>query len=113
MGINDIIIYIMVAFAVLGAMDRIIGNRFGLGEKFEEGIQASGVLAGIITIPFGAFAGGVAAGYSVVMILKNLVPIILFALLVALGLWKCEKAMIKGFSVFGKFIVAVITVGLK
>ena len=29
----------------LGAVDRIIGNRFGLGEKFEEGIIAMGSLA--------------------------------------------------------------------
>ncbi len=45
MEINEIIIYIMVIFAVLGALDRIIGNRFGLGEKFEEGILAIGVMS--------------------------------------------------------------------
>ena len=44
-GVNDIIIYVMVVFAVLGGLDRIIGNKFGLGEKFEEGIMATGVLA--------------------------------------------------------------------
>lgn len=43
--INDIILYIMVAFMVLGAVDKIIGNKFGLGEKFEEGIMAMGALA--------------------------------------------------------------------
>ena len=54
MSIDKVIIYIMVAFAVLGAIDRIIGNRFGLGEKFEEGIMAIGSLGlsmvGIITL---------------------------------------------------------------
>ena len=45
MSINEIIIYIMVFFAVLGAIDKIIGNKFGLGEKFEEGIMALGSLA--------------------------------------------------------------------
>ena len=45
MSIDKIIIYIMVAFAVLGALDRIIGNKFGLGEQFEEGIMAIGSLA--------------------------------------------------------------------
>ena len=54
MSINEIIIYIMVIFMALGAIDRIIGNRFGLGEKFEEGILAMGSLAlsmiGIITL---------------------------------------------------------------
>lgn len=54
MSINEIIIYIMVIFMALGAIDRIIGNRFGLGEKFEEGIIAMGSLAlsmiGIISL---------------------------------------------------------------
>ena len=45
MSINEIIIYIMVLFMVLGALDRIIGNKFGLGEKFEEGVTAMGSLA--------------------------------------------------------------------
>ena len=34
------------------------------------------------------------------------------AVLIALGLWKFESVMVKGFTVFGKLIVAVITVGL-
>lgn len=212
MSINEIIIYIMVFFAALGALDRIIGNKFGLGEKFEEGIMAigalaismvgiialapvianllkpiivplfgvlgadpamfagsiiandmggaplaqalaidpnaglfgglivgamlgptivftipvalgiieekdrkylaTGVLAGVITIPIGAFVGGLVAGFPVMMVIRNLIPIILFAILIALGLWKFESAMIKGFTYFGKFVVAVITLGL-
>lgn len=212
MSINEIIIYIMVAFAALGALDRIIGNRFGLGEKFEEGIMAigalsvsmvgiialapvianilkpvivplfgflgadpamfagsilandmggaplaqalalsedagnfgglivgamlgptivftipvalgiideddrkylaTGVLAGVITIPIGSFVGGLVAGYSISMLFRNLIPIIIFAILIALGLWKFENAMVKGFTWFGKFVVAVITLGL-
>ena len=212
LSINEIIIYIMVIFAALGALDRIFGSRFGLGEKFEEGIMAigarsvsmvgiialapvianllkpvivpvfgllgadpamfagsilandmggaplaqalalnedagnfgglivgamlgptivftipvalgiireedrkylaTGVLAGVITIPIGSFVGGLVAGYSIVMVLKNLIPIIIFAILIALGLWKFENAMVKGFTYFGKFVVAVITLGL-
>ena len=38
MTVNDIIIYIMIFFSLVGAFDWIIGRRFGLGEKFEEGI---------------------------------------------------------------------------
>ena len=212
MSIDRIIIYLMVIFAVLGAIDRIIGNKFGLGEKFEEGIMAigslalsmvgiialapvianllrpaivpifnllgadpamfagtilandmggaslaaelaqnpqaglfgglivgsmmgvtivftipvalgiiheddrkflaTGVLAGVITIPIGSFVGGIVAGFPLIMVLKNLIPIIIIAILIALGLWKFERAMIKGFTWFGKFVVAVITIGL-
>ena len=45
MSINEIIVYGMVVFMALGAVDRILGNRFGLGEKFEEGVMAMGSLA--------------------------------------------------------------------
>ena len=73
---------------------------------------AQGVLAGIVTIPLGAFAGGLAAGFPVGMVLRNLIPIVLIALLLALGLWKRPAAMVKGFAVFGKVVVALITLGL-
>ena len=212
MSINEIIIYIMVVFAVIGAIDKIIGNRFGFGEKFEEGIMAigslaismvgiialapvisdllkpvivplfgflgadpamfagsilandmggaplaealaidpqaglfgglivgamlgptivftipvalgiieerdrkflaTGVLAGVITIPIGSFVGGLVAGFPLMMVVKNLIPIIIIAVLIAIGLWKFENGMVKGFTIFGKFVVAVIIVGL-
>ncbi len=212
MSINEIIIYIMALFMVLGAVDRIIGNRFGLGEKFEEGILAMGslalsmigiislapvlanllrpvvvplfdlvgadpavfagtilandmggaslamelarteeagrfgglivgamlgptivftipvalgiiraedrpalargVLAGIITIPVGSFVGGVVAGFPILMVLRNLIPIVLIALLIAVGLRLVPNGMVKGFQVFGRLIVILITVGL-
>jgi ethanolamine transporter len=54
MGINDIIVYIMVFFLCLGAIDKCIGNRMGLGQKFSEGFMAMGTLTmsmvGIISI---------------------------------------------------------------
>ncbi len=212
MEVYDIIIWIMAAFALLGAADRIFGSRFGLGPSFEEGILAmgslalamvgiislapvlagllkpvvvpvfsflgadpamfagtilacdmgggalaaeltqdpqaallggvltgsmmgativftipvalgilepedrpalaKGILCGIITIPVGVFAGGLAAGFPVVMVAKNLIPIILIAALIALGLLRWEQGMIRGFTVFGKAITVIITVGL-
>ena len=212
MSINEIIVYIMVLFMALGAVDRIIGNRFGLGEKFEEGIiamgslalsmigiiclapvlagllrpgggplysflgadpamfagtilandmggaplakelaltpeagqfgglivgsmlgptvvftipvalgiirpedhefLAKGVLAGVITIPIGGLVGGIAAGFPLMMVLKNLIPIVLIAVLIALGLAFIPDGMVKGFQVFGRFVIIVITVGL-
>ena len=212
MSAHEIVIAVMAVFAVLGALDRILGNRFGLGTEFENGIQAMGALAmamvgiitlapvlagllrpvvvpvyeflgadpamfagtllacdmgggplaqelttdpqaaalggvitgsmlgativftipvamgilrdedkpaaakgilcGIVTIPIGVLVGGLVAGFPVMMVLKNLIPIVIIGALIALGLWKAEKAMIKGFGIFGKFIVAVITAGL-
>ena len=45
MSFHEILIAVMAAFAVLGAIDRILGNRFGLGQEFENGILAMGSLA--------------------------------------------------------------------
>ncbi|HIT34365.1 MAG TPA: ethanolamine utilization protein EutH [Candidatus Faecousia intestinigallinarum] len=73
---------------------------------------AQGVLAGVVTIPLGILAGGVTAGFPLGMVLRNLIPIVLIAAAIALGLWKAEKAMIRGFAAFGKGVVAVITAGL-
>lgn len=45
MGINEIIVIVMAVFLVIGAIDRAIGNRFKLGEQFEEGLNTFGPLA--------------------------------------------------------------------
>ena len=209
---HEILIAVMAVFAVLGAADRICGNRLGLGKEFEEGIlamgslamamigvislapvlaavlepivvpvfgllgadgamfagailacdmgggvlaaemagsreaamlggiitgsmlgatvvftipvalgileegdrpaMAKGVLCGIVTIPVGILTGGLVAGFPVGMVLRNLIPIVLIGAVIALGLWKKEDAMIRGFGVFGKGVVALITAGL-
>jgi ethanolamine transporter len=210
--INEIIVWILMIFMVLGAIDRAIGNRFGLGEPFEEGFMAlgplalamvgvvslapvlakllepvivpmytavgadpsmfattllandmggyplaqqlaidpdagllaglilgammgptivftipvalgiiekedrsflaQGVLAGMITIPLGVLAGGLVAGFDPGMVLVNLIPIVIAAALIAVGLWKIPDKMTSGFLAFGKGLIAVISIGL-
>ena len=212
MSFHEILIAVMAAFAVAGAIDRIFGNRWGLGKEFEEGIlamgslalamvgivclapvlanllkpvivpvfaflgadpamfagtilacdmgggalavelaashpaamlggvltgsmlgatvvftipvamgileekdrpvMAQGILCGIVTIPLGVLAGGLTAGFPIGMVLRNLIPIVIIAALIALGLWRAENAMVRGFEVFGKLVVVVVTVGL-
>lgn len=87
---------------------------------------AAGVLAGIVTIPLGCIAGGFAAMASTVtvpgtdimiefnlpLIFMNLIPVIIVSALIAAGLWIIPQRMINGFSIFAKFLVAFITVGL-
>ena len=45
MLITQIITYIMAVFAAAGAVDRILGNRFGLGSKFDQAFHTMGPLA--------------------------------------------------------------------
>ena len=212
MSINEIILYVMIIFMVLGAIDKIICNKFGLGEQFEAGFNAMGALAlsmigiiclapviaallkpiivpiymalgadpamfattilandmggaplalefaqdinagkfsafivgammgptivfsipvaigiinkedqkylalgiasGMITIPIGAFCGGLAAGYGIVFLIKNLIPIIIVSILLTLGLIFIRDILIKVFDLFSKFLVILITIGL-
>ncbi|MGI6737187.1 MAG: ethanolamine utilization protein EutH [Anaerovoracaceae bacterium] len=211
MDINQIIVTIMAVFAVAGAVDRIIGNRFGIGAQFEEAFKAMGPLAlsmtgilvlaptidkvlgpviiplfkaigadpsvfaglffgtdmggaplakelcsntqagqfsgliissmmgatfvftipvgfelagahrdalargiliGIVTIPIGCLVGGLAAGFSLSLILPNLIPVLVIAALIAAGLLKIRERMVRGFLIFGRFIVCLCTAGL-
>ena len=41
----NVLSIIMLVFAILGALDRIIGNKFGLGAEFEKGFMLLGTMA--------------------------------------------------------------------
>ena len=84
----------------------------GILEEEDRPALAKGILCGTVTIPVGILVGGLTAGLPLAMVLRNLVPIVILAALIALGLWKAEQKMVRGFAVFGKIVVAVITVGL-
>ena len=96
----------------------------GIIEKSDRRYLALGVLAGIVTIPIGCIAGGLVAMYSGVevngqpvvftlsLILMNMIPVLIVAALVALGLKLIPEKMINGFQIFAKILVAIITVGL-
>ena len=40
LNINSVIMLIMMLFMIVGAIDRIRGNKLGYGEKFEDGFNA-------------------------------------------------------------------------
>ena len=84
----------------------------GILEEADRPFLAKGILCGIVTIPVGILAGGLVAGFPRGMVARNLIPIVLIGAAIAFGLWKAEKAMIRGFGYFGKGVTAVITVGL-
>ena len=44
MTFNDVILLIVAVGVILGGTDKLMGNRFGLGAKFEEGFQSMGCL---------------------------------------------------------------------
>ncbi len=215
-SINSVIILIMMIFMLVGAIDKIRGNKLGYGEKFDEGFNAmgplaasmagvvaaapvlaiilkpiivpiyglfgadasmfattllacdmggyplaiqlagdnaaignfaglilgtmmgptlvftipvalsiikkedrpylgAGIFAGMITIPIGCIVGGLVMNLtpyklSILTIIQNLIPVIIIAALIVVGLWVAPLKMINGFSKFGTGVTIVITV---
>ena len=73
---------------------------------------AKGILIGLITIPIGCIAGGAVAGYDFMWMVRNLVPVLIVAVAIAVGLVVIQPIMINLFLWFGKFVIAFLTVAL-
>ena len=87
----------------------------GIIKKSDRPYLGAGILAGLITVPIGCIAGGLVMNMtqykiSIVTILVNLIPVIIIAGLIVVGLWVIPDKMISGFNVFGTGVTIVITV---
>lgn len=87
----------------------------GIMKKEDRPFLGAGILAGLITVPIGCIVGGLVMNMtpykiSISTILINLVPVILIAGLIVVGLWFAPTKMISGFSVFGAGVTIVITI---
>ena len=72
-----------------------------------------GLLCGIVTIPVGCIVSGLMCKISFGLLMLTLMPLIIFALIIAFGLIRFPEICIKIFKIFGIFISALITVGLS
>lgn len=103
----------MVVSSMMGCtISFTIPVALGMTAKEQHADVLYGLLCGIITIPTGCLAGGLVAGIGIFPLIRNLIPLILFSLLLAVGLLKFPEGCIKVFSVFGAFIKILITIGL-
>ena len=66
LSINGVIMMIMMIFMIIGAVDRMMGNKHGYGEQWESGFLAMGDLAM-------AMAGVVAAAQVLALILRPII----------------------------------------
>lgn len=66
LSINSVIMFVMMCFMVLGAVDKLRGNKLGYGAEFDEGFRAMGPLAI-------AMAGVVAAAPVLAAVLEPVV----------------------------------------
>lgn len=84
----------------------------GMVEKSKHNDMILGFLCGIVTIPLGCVVGGLMMGIEILTLLWNMLPIVLFAGIIALGLVFCPTVTVKIFSVLGVIMKAIITFGL-
>lgn len=73
---------------------------------------SQGVLAGIITIPLGNLAGGLYMGLDSYLLILNLMPITISAVILALALFKFPGKVLKFFEYFGRGITVLSICGL-
>lgn len=67
MSFNDVVMFIMALGVLAGAIDRIIGNKLGLGKEFEEGFKNIGTI-GLTVIGIISFAPVIADFLSPVIV---------------------------------------------
>lgn len=85
---------------------------FGVVAKTRQHELMCGLLCGIVTIPVGCLVSGIICKIPFVMLIINLIPLILFSAIIAVGLVLAPKLCIKIFKIFSVLISAVITTGL-
>jgi ethanolamine transporter len=71
-----------------------------------------GILCGICTIPVGCFVGGLISGIAPLTLLINLAPLIVLAVILALGIIFIPNVSVKIFNIFGIAIRTVVILGL-
>lgn len=68
-----------------------------------------GVMIGLVTIPIGSAAGGLAMGLEPGVLLRNTVPVALISALVIAGFLILKSRVVRGFMYFAAFL-RVITI---
>lgn len=103
---------IIVASMLGCAIVFIIPVGLSMIEKEDKPFFSKGVLIGMITIPFGSFVGGLVAGFDLVPLIINTIPILIISILLAVGIRFIPNGMIKGCTIFGRIITIIILIGL-
>lgn len=71
-----------------------------------------GLLCGIVTIPVGCLLAGFTVSLPLGALLLNLLPLVIFSALIAVGLLLSPDKCVRIFSIFGALMKALITLGL-
>ncbi|CAK7033664.1 ethanolamine utilization protein EutH [Tissierella sp.] len=103
----------LILASMLGAtISFTIPVAVGLVSKEDFKFFAKGILAGITTLPLGMIVGGAMMNIGFMDIVFNLIPVLIFSIIIILGLLKSPNNMVKIFNIIGKIIIGISTIGL-
>ena len=103
---------IIIASTLGATISFSIPVALGMISKEDEKYFSKGIMVGITSIPIGCFVAGLWQRINISVLLWNLVPISLFAIILGIGLLKAQTALMKGFNIFGKLIMGLSVFGL-
>lgn len=102
----------LVVGATMGATISFnIPFSMGIVSKEKHESLILGLLCGIIATPVGCLVGGLVAGLPIKELLMSIVPLFVFAILLAIALFFAPNACVKVFKVFGVIIRTIILIG--
>lgn len=84
----------------------------GVVEKRQHRLVLIGLMCGIIAIPIGCFVAGIVAGISLPTLIIDLIPLVVLAVILSIGLMRIPETCIKIFFVFGAVIKIIILIGM-
>lgn len=103
----------LVVSAMMGAtVSFTIPVALGMVDKEQHKELLLGLLCGIVTIPLGCLVSGIVLKIPMGALLINLLPLVIFSVIVAVGLVVCPNLCVKIFGSFGTLIKILITIGL-
>ena len=103
----------LVVGATMGAtVSFTLPFALGVTEKRQQKGVLLGILCGIVAVPVGCLVSGFMMGLTAYELAVNLIPLLLFAGLLAFGLIKAPEKTVAVFRVFAGVIKVMIMVGL-
>lgn len=103
----------LVVAAMMGATTSfILPLAMEIVEKRQQRAMLFGLLCGIVGIPVGCFAAGIVVGIPIIELLVNLIPLIILAVLLVIGLMKVPNLCVKIFRILTIGIKIFITFGI-
>ena len=84
----------------------------GMVEKRQHHSMLLGLMCGIIAVPIGCLIIGLVIGISLLELIVNLIPLVLLAIVLVIGLTKKPDLCVKIFYILGIVVKVIITIGL-